>query len=75
MVGDTLHTDILGGRAAGFKTALVTEYGVMQALDIPQCISDSGIRPALFCRQSSSVRWKFVLCHSYCALCHGYSCQ
>jgi glycerol 3-phosphatase-2 len=23
MVGDTLHTDILGGNAAGFRTALI----------------------------------------------------
>jgi hypothetical protein len=27
MVGDTLHTDILGGNAAGFRTALIAGYG------------------------------------------------
>lgn len=45
MVGDTLHTDILGGAAAGFKTCLVTSHGVLRDLDHMACISDSGIVP------------------------------
>lgn len=45
MVGDTLHTDILGGAAAGFKTCLVTSHGVMRDLDHMACITDSEIVP------------------------------
>lgn len=45
MVGDTLHTDILGGAAAGFKTLLVTADGVMKELDVAACIATSGIVP------------------------------
>lgn len=45
MIGDTLHTDILGGAAAGFDTALVTGHGVMRAMDVQQCIRESGIVP------------------------------
>ncbi len=45
MVGDTLHTDILGGAAAGFKTCLVTSHGVLRDLDHMACIADSGIVP------------------------------
>ncbi len=47
MVGDTLHTDILGGAAAGFATALVTKHGVMRDMDVAECIAASGIRPDL----------------------------
>ena len=45
MVGDTLHTDILGGHAAGWRTALVTDYGLFADLDARECISDCGIVP------------------------------
>lgn len=45
MVGDTLHTDILGGNAAGWRTALVTDYGLFATLDAEQCIRDCGIVP------------------------------
>jgi len=45
MVGDTLHTDILGGRAAGIKTALITDYGVLSKADINQAVKLSGIVP------------------------------
>lgn len=47
MIGDTLHTDILGGAAAGFATALVTKHGVMRDMDVAGCIAASGIRPDL----------------------------
>lgn len=45
MIGDTLHTDILGGAAAGIKTALVTAHGVMKDMDVDACIAESGIVP------------------------------
>ncbi|MDF0750805.1 HAD hydrolase-like protein [Marinobacter sp. 71-i] len=45
MVGDTLHTDILGGQNAGMKTLLVTAEGSLQGMDIPDCIAQSGIAP------------------------------
>jgi HAD superfamily hydrolase (TIGR01459 family) len=45
MVGDTLHTDILGGRAAGFKTALVTGYGFFCGADPEPAIRQSGLVP------------------------------
>jgi glycerol 3-phosphatase-2 len=45
MVGDTLHTDILGGAAAEFKTCLVTGHGVLRDLDHHACIEESGIVP------------------------------
>lgn len=45
MVGDTLHTDILGGQNAGMKTLLVTAEGSLQGMDIPDCIARSGIAP------------------------------
>ena len=45
MVGDTLHTDILGGAAAGLGTILVTDYGVLRDLDLQACIASSGIVP------------------------------
>lgn len=47
MVGDTLHTDILGGMAAGFSAALVTGQGVLRGLDVTTCIEASGIEPDL----------------------------
>jgi len=45
MVGDTLHTDILGGRHAGLHTALVTGQGVSAALDWDDAIRSTGIVP------------------------------
>lgn len=45
MVGDTLHTDILGGAAAGFKTCLVTGHGVLKDMDHMACIDESAIIP------------------------------
>jgi HAD superfamily hydrolase (TIGR01450 family) len=45
MVGDTLHTDILGAQNAGMKTLLVTAEGSLQGMDIPDCIAQSGIAP------------------------------
>ncbi|MBL4666113.1 MAG: HAD-IIA family hydrolase [Sneathiella sp.] len=45
MVGDTLHTDILGGAARGWKTALVTDHGLFKGLDPNHYIARSGIIP------------------------------
>jgi glycerol-1-phosphatase len=45
MVGDTLHTDILGAQARGFATALVSGYGALAGADVKAAIHDSGIRP------------------------------
>ncbi len=45
MVGDTLHTDILGGRVAGIKTALVTDFGSLKGVDVSRAIEQSGIVP------------------------------
>ncbi|MFK7861004.1 MAG: HAD-IIA family hydrolase [Granulosicoccus sp.] len=45
MVGDTLHTDILGGAQAGWKTVLVTGHGLLRNLDVEAAIARSGIRP------------------------------
>lgn len=45
MVGDTLHTDILGGAAAGLGTILVTDYGVLKDLNLSDCLETSGIIP------------------------------
>ncbi|WP_236637977.1 HAD-IIA family hydrolase [Mangrovicoccus ximenensis] len=45
MVGDTLHTDILGAQARGFRTALVTGHGAMKALGCAQSFAQAGLRP------------------------------
>ncbi|MEE1673956.1 HAD hydrolase-like protein [Agarivorans aestuarii] len=45
MIGDTLHTDILGGNAMGFKTVLVTQHGFLRGLDVAEHIAKSQITP------------------------------
>lgn len=45
MVGDTLHTDVLGGAAAGWSTVLVTAHGLYKDLDPADLIERSGIAP------------------------------
>ncbi len=45
MVGDTLHTDVLGGAAAGMGTILITDNGLFRGHDIAPYIAQSGIRP------------------------------
>lgn len=45
MVGDTLHTDVLGGAAAGFRTVLVTDHGLFKGHEIAPYIAQSGIVP------------------------------
>ncbi len=45
MVGDTLHTDVLGGAAAGIGTILITEHGLFRGHDVASYIAQSEIRP------------------------------
>ncbi len=45
MVGDTLHTDVLGGAAAGLKTVLVTDHGLFSGLNADDFVRRSGIVP------------------------------
>lgn len=45
MVGDTLHTDILGGAARGWRTALVTGHGLFAGFVPSPFIEISGIIP------------------------------
>lgn len=45
MVGDTLHTDVLGGKAAGMGTVLVTDHGLFAGRDVAAYIARSGLRP------------------------------
>lgn len=45
MVGDTLHTDVLGGAAAGCRSVLVTDHGLFAGLDVRPFIAASGMTP------------------------------
>ncbi len=45
MVGDSLHTDILGGQAANVKTALIAGFGFFEGHDVSGPIAASGIAP------------------------------
>lgn len=45
MVGDTLHTDTLGGAAAGCGTVLITRHGLFKGHDVSPFIARSGIVP------------------------------
>jgi HAD superfamily hydrolase (TIGR01450 family) len=45
MVGDTLHTDVLGGRAAGMGTILVSDHGLFAGQPTARFIQRSGIVP------------------------------
>ncbi len=45
MVGDTLHTDILGGAAAGIGTVLIADHGLFRGRDLRTYIDRSGIVP------------------------------
>ncbi|MEP2027633.1 MAG: HAD family hydrolase [Paracoccaceae bacterium] len=49
MVGDTLHTDVLGGAAAGMKTVLIEDHGLFKGHDVAQYMRESGIRPDFIC--------------------------
>lgn len=45
MVGDTLHTDVLGGAAAGCRSVLVTDHGLFSGRDTAPFIAASGLVP------------------------------
>jgi len=45
MVGDTLHTDVLGGKAAGMGAILVARHGLFAGRDVTPYIARSGIVP------------------------------
>lgn len=45
MVGDSLHTDILGAQVAGIASALVTDYGFLAGRDARADIHATGIMP------------------------------
>lgn len=45
MMGDTLHTDILGAAAFGWQTVLVTDHGLFAGEDAGAYIRESGIVP------------------------------
>lgn len=45
MVGDTLHTDVLGGRAAGCFSVLIAGHGFFAGIDPQPFIAASGIVP------------------------------
>ena len=45
MVGDTPHTDVLGGAAAGCRTVLVTRHGLFAGRDAYGYVRASGIVP------------------------------
>ncbi|NBB70317.1 MAG: HAD-IIA family hydrolase [Alphaproteobacteria bacterium] len=45
MVGDSLHTDVLGARAAGMATILVTDHGLFRGRDLRPYVDRSGIVP------------------------------
>ncbi len=45
MVGDSLHTDILGAQAAGIASALVSGYGCFAESDAMAAIAQAGIGP------------------------------
>ncbi|MEO9825625.1 MAG: HAD family hydrolase [Paracoccaceae bacterium] len=49
MVGDTLHTDVLGGAAAGMKTVLIEDHGLFKGHDVEEYMAQCGIRPDFRC--------------------------
>ncbi|MDA8870468.1 HAD-IIA family hydrolase [Rhizobiaceae bacterium] len=45
MIGDTLHTDVLGGAHAGWTTVLVSDHGLFRGQPVAPFIERSGIVP------------------------------
>jgi len=45
MVGDTLHTDILGGASYGWRSVLIKNHGLMKEADNEKTFAQTGIRP------------------------------
>ncbi|MCP5087430.1 MAG: HAD hydrolase-like protein [Rhodobacteraceae bacterium] len=51
MVGDSLHTDVLGGNAAGVRTALLPGYGFLAGQDFQVAIDQANIHPDFVIRR------------------------
>ncbi|MEM9248009.1 MAG: TIGR01459 family HAD-type hydrolase [Pseudomonadota bacterium] len=51
MVGDSLHTDVLGGQTAGVATALVTAHGFFAQTDVASAMRRAQISPDFLLRQ------------------------
>lgn len=49
MVGDTLHTDVLGGAAAGMRTVLIEDHGLFKGHSVAKYMHQCGIRPDFIC--------------------------
>jgi glycerol-1-phosphatase len=45
MVGDSLHTDVLGAQTAGIRSALVANFGFFAGQDVTRAIAMAGIVP------------------------------
>ena len=45
MVGDTLHTDVLGANSFGIKSILMTNHGLFKDVKIAEMIKKTGIIP------------------------------
>ncbi|MBX2885568.1 MAG: HAD hydrolase-like protein [Granulosicoccus sp.] len=45
MLGDTLHTDVLGAKAAGWSSILVSDHGLFRGCNVDDYINESGIVP------------------------------
>ena len=45
MIGDSLHTDILGANAAGLVSVLVSNYGLMRGLNVLEICDQMSIHP------------------------------
>ena len=45
MIGDSLHTDILGGLSSQISTVLVTEHGLFKDYDYMNAIKKTKISP------------------------------
>lgn len=45
MVGDTLHTDILGGTNFGWRSVLIKNHGLMKEANDENTFKETGIRP------------------------------
>ncbi|MDD9745934.1 MULTISPECIES: HAD-IIA family hydrolase [Marinovum] len=51
MVGDSLHTDILGAQTAGLPSALITDFGFFAGQDAEQAVLRAGIVPDFIVRR------------------------
>ena len=51
MIGDSLHTDILGATAAGLMSVLVTDYGLMRGMNVSKICQQTAIHPHIVARR------------------------